>query len=700
MSPKQAKTSNEMPESLKIVTDLMNKIMHKIGELGQRVIFRGEDRCYTNISSSLYRFHKDIFEKDIFEKDILKKEGQSQSKIMSEIQDTIIDNARSRFKIDPRRDEDILSELQHYGGKTNFIDFSHDVYIALFFACHGEYESDGRLILYPYNYQNNYKDIVKNNMVKNIRDRDFCFDPKITNNRIIFQKSVFVHAHQGTLAIDKDHIIKIEKSYKPKILDYLKKQHHIDENTIYNDLPGFIKNENNFGNAQKEFIEGCLAQNEGDQEKAIGHYEKAIEINPYYHEAYNNKGLAHYGLKEYDKAIESYKKVIEIKPDDYGAHYNMGVVYYSLEEYDEAMECYDKSIELKSDYYGAYNNIGAVYSKLEKNKEAIKWYDKAIDRKDDYHEAYNNKGSAYYELKEYDESMKWYKKAIEIKSDYYKAHYNMSRVYDKLKKYEKVIECYEKMLEINPDAHLIRFSISLIYKKLEKYEKSIELDKKAELKKDDYEAHYNRGNAHRDLEQYDRAIEWYKKAIEIKPDYYEAHYNRGNAYYDLEKYEKAIECFDKALEIKPDYYEAYNLMGLAYKGLGEFDRAIECFKKGLEVSPDDDLIRRSMRNNIEYILPHLRINHREAIKFYKKKIATNSADDKVHYNMGLAYKDLGEYEKAIECFKKALEIKPDDQGARYNINSAYAKLGQHGKAAEYFEKGPEILYNKSKSIFD
>ena len=688
MSPNQAKTSNEEPEGLVIIREIIKKI-HK---LNGKFIFRGENKHYPNISSSLYRFY---FKKEgqfDFEPDklIIKSDfepDKSLSGFMSEIQNTIIDKARNHFQINTR-DEDILSELQHYGGKTNFIDFSRDVYIALFFACYGEYEneneSDGRLILYPYD-ENEKKKISQNVKDDDFKkqEKDFCFEPKKTketNNRIIFQKSVFVHAHQGILKIDEKHIINIEKDHKPKILDYLKKYCDIDENTIYNDLPGFIANPNNFRDFKIYCIQGSLKQNEGEYKKSI-HREKEV-------------------TRCYREAIRFYKKAIDLKKDSNTAYNDMGNVYYSLEEYDEAMECYDKSIELKSDYYGAHNNKGLAYDGLGQHEKAIKCYKKAIELNPKDYIAYNNKGFAYYELKEYDESMKWYKKAIEIKSDYYNAHYNMSRVYDKFKKYEKVIECYEKMLEINPNDNRTRFSIGLIYNKLEKYEKSIELDKKAELKKDDYEAHYNRGNAHRDLQQYDKAIEWYKKAIEIKSDYYEAYNNKGLAYYDLKEYEEAIKCFDKAIGFKSDYYEAYNLKGLAYKGLGEFDRAIECFKKGLEVSPDDDLIRRSMRNNIEYILPHLRINHREAIKFYKKKIATNSADDKVHYNMGLAYKDLGEYEKAIECFKKALEIKPDAQGARYNINSAYAKLGQHGKAAEYFEKGPEILYNKSKSIFD
>ena len=44
-------------------------------------------------------------------------------------------------------DFEILTEIQHYGGKTNLIDFTIDYLVALFFACDGHHDKDGRVIL-------------------------------------------------------------------------------------------------------------------------------------------------------------------------------------------------------------------------------------------------------------------------------------------------------------------------------------------------------------------------------------------------------------------------------------------------------------------------------------------------------------------------------------------------------------------------
>ena len=44
-------------------------------------------------------------------------------------------------------DFEILAQLQHYGCRTNLIDFTTDYLIALFFACDSSYHRDGKVIL-------------------------------------------------------------------------------------------------------------------------------------------------------------------------------------------------------------------------------------------------------------------------------------------------------------------------------------------------------------------------------------------------------------------------------------------------------------------------------------------------------------------------------------------------------------------------
>jgi Flp pilus assembly protein TadD len=50
-------------------------------------------------------------------------------------------------------------------------------------------------------------------------------------------------------------------------------------------------------------------------EEAIASYDKALEIKPDFHEAWNNRGIALGNLGRWEEAIASLDKALEIKPD-------------------------------------------------------------------------------------------------------------------------------------------------------------------------------------------------------------------------------------------------------------------------------------------------------------------------------------------------------------------------------------------------
>ena len=127
-------------------------------------------------------------------------------------------------------------------------------------------------------------------------------------------------------------------------------------------------------------------------EAAIDAYDKAINIDPTYAAAYNNRGLAKASLGRYDEAFADYDEAIQINPNYSSAYNNRGLAKASLERYDEAIANYDKAIELKSGFAEAYNNRGNAKFKLERYDEAIADYDRAIWISPDYAEVYCNRG--------------------------------------------------------------------------------------------------------------------------------------------------------------------------------------------------------------------------------------------------------------------------------------------------------------------
>jgi Flp pilus assembly protein TadD len=111
--------------------------------------------------------------------------------------------------------------------------------------------------------------------------------------------------------------------------------------------------------------------------QAIKYLNKAIQKNPKFAEAYNNRGNAYRDLKQLQKAFADYNQAIRLKPNYVQAYNNRGNIYYDLKKYKLAVNDYNKSISLKPDYRMAYLNRGLAYHQLKKRTLACKDLQKA-----------------------------------------------------------------------------------------------------------------------------------------------------------------------------------------------------------------------------------------------------------------------------------------------------------------------------------
>ena len=172
------------------------------------------------------------------------------------VEKDIVEKAKQHFRSDVPNIE-VLTELQHYGGKTTLLDFSKDMHIALFFACDGNFKKDGRLILFKTSELPEQKDIDYEKLSENSSE-NICtlISPTGKSPRVIFQSSIFVRASKGYLKDDTYEIITIEKNLKKPLLEYLRQHFNIRTETIYNDIQGFVRNQHNYATAEIEFYRG------------------------------------------------------------------------------------------------------------------------------------------------------------------------------------------------------------------------------------------------------------------------------------------------------------------------------------------------------------------------------------------------------------------------------------------------------------
>ena len=64
----------------------------------------------------------------------------------------------------------------------------------------------------------------------------------------------------------------------------------------------------------------------------------------------------------------------------------------------------------------------------------------------------------------------------------------------------------------------------------------------------------------------------------------------------MEEPQKAVKCFQKAIEIQPNYSAAHNNLGLTFKELGELKKAISCYQKALKFMPNSIAAQTNISN--------------------------------------------------------------------------------------------------------
>jgi len=102
---------------------------------------------------------------------------------------------------------------------------------------------------------------------------------------------------------------------------------------------------------------GSYLYRRGHFEEAMGHYRKAIQINPNDYEVLNNLGAAFAAKGRFDEAIENYNQALRIKPNYSEALNNLGVALAAKGRLNEAIGNYRKAIQLNPTSSGALNNL-------------------------------------------------------------------------------------------------------------------------------------------------------------------------------------------------------------------------------------------------------------------------------------------------------------------------------------------------------
>ena len=145
------------------------------------------------------------------------------------------------------------------------------------------------------------------------------------------------------------------------------------------------------------------------------------------------------------------------------------------------------------------------------------------------------------------------------------------------------------------------------------------------------------------LQSMQMAEELGQKAVSLDDENAAAHGQLCSVYLMKRQHEKSVDEGKRAIELGPNMFQAYDNLGRALIFIGKPEEAILLFETSIRLNP----------------LP----------------------DETPYLLLGVAYRDLGKYDKAITACEKGLSISPDSMYLHFCLASTYSLAGREKEAS-------------------
>lgn len=304
---------------------------------------------------------------------------------------------------------------------------------------------------------------------------------------------------------------------------------------------------------------GLIYAERGLYDKALALYEQLLDYDPnqhYLERVYANMARAYIGKHAFDQAIDYYQKALEIDPEYEDAYLGLARVNMEREQYGKAARIYQLALELNPQSAVVYNQLGNLSFVQGNYDEAIEHYQKAIELNQFYIEAYNGLGLSYAGKGEIDKALSLYQQVLRIDPDATVIRNSLGSLYMSQGEIENAISEFMESLQREPNNAEVRNNLGMLLLRTQQYEEALrELMAALKLQPDNPKIMSNLGLGYAHVGLYEQAIQMCRWALQIDPSLFQTHVLLGDVCFGIKDFSCAIEAYQNALELQSDNQE-------------------------------------------------------------------------------------------------------------------------------------------------
>ncbi len=293
--------------------------------------------------------------------------------------------------------------------------------------------------------------------------------------------------------------------------------------------------------ADRFFLRGNVALEEGRNEEAIRLYDEAIAKNPKLKDAYNNKGVAFYREGKFQEAIDVYTEVLSNVDADYiDAKRNRVNASMGVKNFEMALEDLAFLGEVYPDSSFVDMLRGLVQTELKDYLEANLSFSWAYKKDPTNVEPLANIANMFFYMGRNDVSRKYLDSAENLDPTLSSIYNTRSMIAAREGEYEEALTFANKAIELDPDIAYYYNNRGYAYLRTGQLDKA-EADINISIKRDIYNAwaYRNKGIFYNMKEDYESAERNFKLAEKYEPALEHLYSNYGDALFKLDRLDEA-----------------------------------------------------------------------------------------------------------------------------------------------------------------
>lgn len=138
------------------------------------------------------------------------------------------------------------------------------------------------------------------------------------------------------------------------------------------------------------------------------------------------------------------------------------------------------------------------------------------------------------------------------------------------------------------------------------------------------------------------------------------------------------------------------------KNQEKYDEALKILEELYKNYPNSEEIKNLLIETLfdygGYLNDYYTMGFEKAKQLFERITILSPKNYRAHYNLGIAYFNLGQMDNAKNSFEIALTIKPDYKYCLYNLGLIYEDLKEYQEALNYYEQALEIDSNFTYAI--